>query len=364
MKTISRPFRLQVTFLLTISFVLFSFSNAFAQEGAVKDAPVDFNGDGKTDFSIIRSTGFLTPYTWWNQTNGTGETSVMQFGTRNVHQPVPADFDGDGKDDIAMFAFNGADAGNWYIFESSTNSYRVEKFGIAGDNPTIVEDFDGDGKDDLAVFRINRAEQGPGQAYFFYRGSLNNPNGNVTYVPWGMRYGTQSEQADDPYTGDFDGDGRADFAVQRHVDATVTHGNTPAEFHILTANGDYSVQFFGLKSDRVLPGDYDGDGKTDIAVARGFNITPGNTTWHIRYSSGQPDDAIVFGYGFNFAQGDYDGDGKTDIAYFLVGATNEETGFWYLSSANNRTPVFHRWGSRPTGGVGSGDLPAAGYNNR
>jgi hypothetical protein len=364
MKTISVRFRSLVAFLLTISFLLAGFSNAPAQASVTKDAPVDFNGDGKTDFSIIRSTGFLTPYVWWNQVNGTGEVSTLQFGTRNVHQPVPADYDGDGRDDIAMFAFNGPEAGNWYIIESSTGTVRIEKFGQSGDNPTVVEDFDGDGRDDLAVFRINRPEQGPGQAYFFYRGSLNNPQGDVTYVPWGMRYGGQSESADDPYTGDFDGDGKADFAVQRHADIAAASSNTPAVFHILTAAGSVSYQYFGWKSDRVLPGDYDGDGKTDFCVARGFNISPGNTTWHIRYSSGISDESVVFGYGFNFAQGDYDGDGKTDIAYFIVGATNDETGFWYLSSANNRAGVFQRWGARPSGAAGAGDLPAAGYNNR
>lgn len=356
-KTIS-----QISILFTISF-LFSVSAAFAQ--APRDAVVDFNGDGRTDYSIIRSTGFGAQFRWWNLESGTGNVTSWEMGTRGFDQPVPADYDGDGKDDMAMFRFNGQGAGNWYIWQSSTNSLRVEQFGQAGDNPTVVDDFDGDGKDDLAVFRINTAAQGPGQAHFYYRASSNNPNGDVTFVPWGMRYGSQSEQADDPYTGDFDGDGRADFAVQRHLDITATSSNTPAVFHILTATGNYSIQYFGWKSDRVVPGDYDGDRKTDICVARGFNISPGNTTWYIRYSSGIADDATVFGSGFNFSQGDYDGDGKTDIAYFMTPVDSNAVGFWYLASSNNREARFVRWGSRPSlPSPGAGDLPAAGYNNR
>lgn len=364
MKLVNRKRRSYLSLFIAISFVIVGISNITAAGQLPQDAPVDFNGDGTSDFSIIRSAGFGQPFTWWTLESGTGNVSAMELGTRAQDQPVPADYDGDGKDDIAMFKFNGPDAGNWYIWESSTNTLRVEQFGRAGDNPTIVNDFDGDGTDDLSVFRINNSGQGPGQAYFFYRGSLNNPEGHVTYVPWGMRWGSQSTEADDPYTGDFDGDGKADFGIQRKVDTTTT-ANGPAVFWILTATGQVRHEYFGLQGDRVVPGDYDGDGKTDIAVARGFNISPGNTTWYIRYSSGIPDDATVFGSGFNFAQGDYDGDGATDIAYFVTPGNPTEVGFWYLASGSNREGRFVRWGARPgVAGPGAGDLPAAGYNNR
>jgi hypothetical protein len=179
-----------------------------------------------------------------------------------------------------------------------------------------------------------------------------------------MRYGGQADQVDEPYPGDFDGDGRSDFRIQRRADITIATSNTPAIFiTLLTSNGNITYDYFGIASDRILPGDYDGDGKTDIAVARGFNVNPGNTTWYIRYTSGLPDYQTVFGSGFNFAQGDYDGDGKTDIGYFLLGATTETTGFWYIESTTGQTKFF-RFGARPSGGTGSGDLPIAGYNNR
>lgn len=364
MKLANRTHVSKLGLLLTLSISLF-FTSAQAQT-TPRDAVVDFNGDGKTDYSIIRSAGFGSQFTWWNLESGTGNVTSMPLGLRAIDQPVPADYDGDGKDDIAMFRFNGPEAGTWYIWQSSTNSLRIDSFGRAGDNPTVVDDFDGDGTDDLAVFRINTAGQGPGQAYFYYRGSLNNPEGKMTAVPWGMRYGSQSEQADDPYTGDFDGDGKADFSVQRHADG-VGSTNGPAIFiTLLSSTGDVTYNYFQNKSDRVLPGDYDGDGRTDLCVARGFNVSPGNTTWFIRYSSGIPDYSTVFGAGFSFAQGDYDGDGKTDVGYFMTPADPNAVGFWYQSSANNQEARFVRWGSRPTGPTspGAGDLPAAGYNNR
>jgi uncharacterized delta-60 repeat protein len=347
----------------------FSVFNVSARTGLVRffnasDTFTDFDGDGRTDFGIIRRGGIIGPWTWWINESGSGRISSFNFGLSPNDIPQPGDFDGDGKDDIAMWR-NSPQTGqvsSYYIILSSTNTLRIIPFGQINDVP-LVEDYDGDGKDDLAVWRAPTAAQGAGQATWYYLGSLSNPNNNITYVPWGMRYGTQADQVDEPYPGDFDGDGKADFTIQRRVDITAASSNVPGVFYILTASGSVSYNYFGWASDRTLPGDYDGDGKTDIALARGFNVSPGNTTWNIRYSSGIPDSMTVFGSGFNFAQGDYDGDGKTDIGYFLIGTTNDTTGFWYIASRDGATNFF-RWGARPAGGAGSGDLPISSYNNR
>ena len=370
MKTISVKSRLQITFLLLISFVLFSFSNSFAQAPTPRRAVVDFNGDNKTDFAVLRFPGNFpgAQLTWWIQNNGAqpNDFVAMPLGLRGIDVQVPADYDGDGKTDIAVFrhqntGVGGAnqDAGTWYIFQSSTNSYHIEKFGQAGDNATVVDDYDGDGKADLAVYRINTPPQGLGQGYYLYKSSM---TGDTVVVPWGMRYGTQADQADEPYTGDFDGDGKADFGVQRRADITDPNISTPAVFYILTATGNVSYEYFGLASDRLVPGDYNGDGKTDICVARDFNVgqnPPLPIKWFIRYRNGQPDDYVEFGTGvnFSFTQGDYDGDGKTDISMFV--ASRGE--FWYRSSANQNTVAVYRWGNS---GVSPADLPVANYNNR
>ena len=371
MRMISVKGRFQIAFMLTISFVLCSFSSSFAQaQTTPRKTVVDFNGDGKTDFGVIRFPGNFpgAQNTWWIQNNGAAPNDfiAMPIGLRGIDVQTPGDFDGDGKTDIAVFRFQNTgvggsnqDAGTWYILESSTNSWRTEQFGQAGDNGTVIEDYDGDGKTDLAVYRINTPPQGLGQAYYLYKSSM---TGKTVIVPWGMRYGTQADQSDDPYTGDFDGDGKADFGVQRRADITNPNISSPAVFYLLTATGEVSYHYFGLASDRLVTGDYDGDGKTDIAVARDFNVSqnpPLSIKWFIRYSSGIPDERIDFGVGsnFGFAQGDYDGDHKTDVAMY-VGFTGE---FWYRSSANGNTAHVYRWGNA---GVSPADIPIAGYNNR
>lgn len=328
---------------------------------AVRDAVGDFNGDGKTDFAVVRSqTVPGSPYNWFIRFNGDSNLVATQFGARGIDIPVPLDYDGDGKDDIAVWrsfapVSNPEQIGNYYIINSSDNTFRtVFVGGVRGDN-AVPADYDGDGKDDPAVFISPSETQGAGQSNWCYVGSLNNPNQTRTCVQWGMRYNTGLNDKDEPYPGDFDGDGKADFAVQRPLNTGASQPNGPAAFYIQTANGQISYETFGLRDDRIVPGDYNGDGKTDICVSRGFNVSPSQINWFIRYRNGQPDEYITFGEGVadNFAQGDYDGDGADDIAVFRRSAGS----FYYLASGSSREFRSYQWGT-------SLDLPAVGYNNR
>jgi hypothetical protein len=339
----------------------FTVFNTSARTGLARfknatDTYGDFDGDGKTDFAVIQRLSSNGPWTWWINNSSSDTFTTLSFGLSPRDVPQPGDFDGDGRDDIAMYRDSPltGEVSSYYIIQSSTNTVRIIPFGQPGDIP-MTEDYDNDGKDDLSVWRAP-ATNSTGQATWFYLGSSNNPNNNLTYVPFGMRYGTQTDQVDKPYPGDFDGDGRADFRVSRRVDTSVTSLSTPAIFYTLTASGNYSYDYWGWAGDRTLPGDYDGDGKTDLAVARGFNTSGTPITWYIRYASGAPDSVSQWGIGVadNFAQGDYDGDGITDQAVYRRAG---EYNFYVRRSSDQSMQVYHL-------GDSNNNIPVVNYNNR
>ena len=60
---------------------------------------------------------------------------------------------------------------------------------------------------------------------------------------------------------DFDGDGKADFAVTRNVDGRKV-------WYIWQSTAGFRAVQYGFDTDENVSGDYDGDGKADIAVFR------------------------------------------------------------------------------------------------
>jgi FG-GAP-like repeat len=72
---------------------------------------------------------------------------------------------------------------------------------------------------------------------------------------------------------DFNGDGADDIAVTRNDGANKI-------WHWLeSGTGNYRVAHFGLSSDKVLVGDFDGDSKSDLAVFR-----PSEGNWYVNGS--------------------------------------------------------------------------------
>jgi hypothetical protein len=234
--------------------------------------------------------------------------------------PVPGDYDGDGKTDVAIYQ---ASAGAWWILPSSTatlaNPY-IGAYGVGWGGPgftPVPGDYDGDGKTDAAIYQSSTG------AWWIIPSStatLANPYNGAYGVGWGGPAFT-------PVPGDYDGDGKTDVAIYQ---------SSIGAWYIVPSSGaaPYGVGWGG-PAFTPLPGDYDGDGKTDIAV---YDASTGN--WYIVPSStGLPYGFGWGGPGFTPVPGDYDGDGRTDAAIYQA-----STGNWYIVPSSGAAPYGIGWG--------------------
>lgn len=344
-------------------------------EGAAapSKANMDYDGDGKTDWVVARATAsplaenlapsmgkvrqsidngsdskvrdirergdnlLAPPIYWYTFVNGgASPTATQPFGDAATDFFTPNDYDGDGKTDLSVWRPGAATVAAFYILQSSDNTVRTDVFGQTGDDPAITGDYDGDGKADVATFRCPAFGSGDGQCYFFYRGSNNNPGNNITYQPWGF-----GEDGDFfVNTGDFDGDGKNDFCLQRANPSAPTNGQ-----FVLLKSGGGAVEYidWGSSSDFILPGDYDGDGKSDFCVRRTIS---GARNHFILTRTGAQTYGLVWGItGDVSAPGDYDGDGKQDIAIWRPNADPAQNFFWVRRSSDLGLTTFE-WGSQ------------------
>lgn len=246
---------------------------------------------------------------------GNDQFNAFRWGSPD-DRPVTEDYDGDNKTDIAVWRPTLSDEANFFIFLSASATVRAEHFGITGDNPSVTGDFDGDDKADPAVYR-NGASPGA-QSFFFYRPSAS-PGVDFRAMPWGLN-------GDEAVKGDFDGDGKLDLAVFRASDQ--------CWYILFSSNAAFRVEKWGLPTDVRVPRDYDGDGRTDLAVFR-------NGIWYILQSSNGGIRIVNWGLSTDkVVPADYDGDGKTDPAVW-----RPSLGGWYILRSSGSDPSYTKFGS-------------------
>ena len=208
------------------------------------------------------------------------------------------DFNGDGKQDVAT-ANNGSNNVSILLGNGAGNFSAAASFG-AGTGPASVTvgDFNGDGRQDLAVANYNSGNAG------FVSILLGDGAGNFS-AP--TNFGTGAG----PFSvavGDFNNDGKQDLAVaQNGSSISVLLGDGAGNFSAASSFGA------GTDPRSVAVGDFNGDGNQDLAVA---NVNSSNVSILLGNGAGSFSAATNYLTGdgpLSVAVGDFNGDGKQDL---------------------------------------------------
>jgi hypothetical protein len=217
-----------------------------------------------------------------------------------------ADFNADGNLDLSII--NGV--GDQLPIQLG---YGDGAFSIAGDldNPAFaagvaVGDFNSDGKLDVVVANSYSSRYSTsGLAVLLGKGDGTFAQANGSPIVVGQSLSTV-------ITGDFNGDGKLDLAVTDSVGnaVIVLLGNGNGTF------GASSTIPVGNNPDAIVAADFNNDGKLDLAVANfadgSVTLLLGNGDGTFTQASGSP---YVVGKGpYQIAAADFNGDGKIDLA--------------------------------------------------
>jgi serralysin len=313
-------------------------------------------GSARTGLLVLPSTGysFQAPQLWYDSGVGNWNWSASK--------PVAGDFNGDGKTDIGVVYDYGSARTGFLVLLSTGHSFQAPQLwydsGVGNWNwsasKPVVGDFNGDGRSDIAVFY----NYGNANTSIFVLAST----GYSFYLQswYGSGAGNMDWNAVKPIAGDFTGDGKADVAfLYNYGNANSTVFVMPSTGYSFYLQSWYAsgAGSWDWNVSKLVAGRFNADGKTDLGVVydygnarTGFLVLPSTG-----YSFQAPQlwyDSGVGNWNWSASKpvaGDFNGDGKDDVAtlynyggastsVFLLPSTGSSfgpLGVWYSSGAGS-----------------------------
>ncbi|HET7697859.1 MAG TPA: FG-GAP-like repeat-containing protein [Vicinamibacterales bacterium] len=218
---------------------------------------------------------------------------------------LPGDFNGDGRGDL--FFYNASTGRAIKAVSIGTEVFAYFEFPWSAGWGVTVADLNGDGSDDVFVYNTATGR--------WYR-CISQPDHSFSYTlsgTWSPNWSI--------YSGDFNGDGRADLFLY-NASGDANHGR----YYRVLSNPDETVTYLDgdvvWRTDwTITPGDYDGDGRTDLFLYRpsGEWYRVFFTAAGLRFENG------AWSTGWTLSRGDFNADGRTDLFVY-----NETSGRWYV----------------------------------
>jgi len=280
--------------------------------------------------------------TLWNLSPAHGYTNA------NVFPIFSGDWNGDGRMDIARVHPNGilfyTSEQDGFVFYTDPAGYGTNQgFLDAERYPVLVGDWNGDGRTDFG--RV-------GNYGIHFHVATDQEHTATSFIPYtdinsmGAMQGWTNATQYPVITGDWNGDGRTDFA-RVHGQGLAFFVSTGTGFQWYADPGNFSPGqgYTDVNTYPILVGDWNGDGMSDVARVHGtgvmflVSVPGGGFQWRSNIADLSPQQGYTNGTTYPIFTGDWNGDGLTDIARVHGGgiiyyvSTGGDFG-WYNNWAN------------------------------